>query len=388
MKKVLIILGILAGAVLIIAAGIFLRTRFAAQTESAPSGNEEVVGGLPEGTGGGYSETAGGSAAQGTASLGGLTALTDSTIYDYAVVGEDIRYVRKDGQIVRIGASSSTILSSTKVRDLLDARFSFDGKKVLFKAGLVQSPRWSLYDVEKNSWRQLTIEARDVSWSPKDNRLAYAARKTYTSVITILNTESASARPINLLTLNAEELDVVWGDASTIYFGERGDAGVPGSLWKYDLKINTAQKVRDGIYGADLAWGSKDQGLLFHGKAGGRSGDLELVNRNLQNAQMLSFLTLPSKCAFYMASSSENLLCAIPKDARRMQEAALPNDYEKYSVGGNDDIFSVNLQSGTFRQIVWSQDLTADAIRLKAAAGYLYFVNRADGRLYKLKLPA
>ncbi len=381
MKRTWTVLGIALAAILIIGGGVYLRLRGGSPgTETEPP----AAGGLPvsdNGSDAGNGTTTGGA-------LVPVSNLSQSPIAEYFVeTGGDVLMVHTDGQIVRSG-SSSTIVSSAKVPGLLDAWFSADGKKLLVESGDTGNPRWSVYDVVAGSWRILPISARDVRWAPQDQRVAYFSRRTNSSTLTILDLAKAASQAESVMTLSAEDLDLTWISSTQILFGERTSAAVPSSLWIFDVPLKSARLLLSDVTGVVTAWG-RNQGLLFRSRSTGSGGSLSLVDASLIPVRDFTFLTLPSKCAFYMTGvpPTEALMCATPRDPRAFSGAALPDDYQKKAVMPPDDLYAIGLSSGALVPVLRDPNLTVDAKKLRVGNGNLYFINRWDDLLYHTPLP-
>lgn len=384
MKRVLIISGVVVIAALIIAAGIYLRTRRPAPA-AQPSPAAGVPGGLPS-----AGEIPGSTGAGGGASTGTSAEISiNKPALGYVVLPSgEIRYVQPDGQVVRLTSVSSTVLSTTKISDVLDAKFSFDGRKVLVKAGDSTYIRWSVYDIDKNSWRQLSIDAADANWSPRDYRIAYFARRVSSASLTLFDLSFNSSRPRTLLTLNGEDLTVSWAGSQRLLFGEKASAYVPGNLWKYDLQNGALSLLREASPGMSVSWGNGDSGILFTGRASSRGGTLSLINKDGVELQTFSFTTLASKCNFFTVGTStlERIVCAVPRDTRSFSLAALPDDYFKGVLNTVDSFYVVDPRAGSLTPLPAATALGADASQISVRNNRVYFINKADGKLYGANL--
>lgn len=382
MKKVLYILGIIILAAIFLGAGIILRNRLGAPAGPAAENSAIPEGGLPSaGLLGGISENSSSTTSEGQAAA---VSPTDTGIFAFTVLPDgSLFYVRRDGQIVRKNSSSSTLVSTLKIADILGASFSFDGRRTLIKSGSADNPRWSVFDIQKNSWRQLSLDARDAYWSPADYRIAYFARKTNTALLSTLDLGADSSRAKTLLTLNGEDLDLNWAASDTIFLGERGSASVSGKLWRYDFKSGGLTLVRDNIFGARLMWGHS-YGLLFETLNGGYGGKLSLLSPGGSQTRNFSFLTLPVKCSFFNAASStsELLACAVPADTRGFGTAALPDAYEKGGLQTADNIFLLNPQSGSYKNVSVASNLKLDVESLRVIGNTAYLLDRLNGRIW------
>ena len=381
-RTIFIIVAVLAAAGLVFL-GIWFRSR-GGQPPATGQG-PEPGGSLPVVTGGANDLSPNASSSLTVATL------SKNDVVDYAVnsAGELV-FIKSDGQVIR-SSSTDVIVNSIKVNGLIAARFSRNGQKVLVKSGDTESPRWSVYDVPRNAWRQLDLQARDAIWAPGDLRIAYAGRRLSGTALSVWDLSSDRSRPTVLSQLSAEDLEVQWMDANSLIVGERSSARVEGTLWVVPVRGGAWSVFAESIRGTMYLPNGTGKGLLFK-SAGAVGGSLMLVGDNGEELERFSFLTLPSKCAFYKVAgtstlpASEKLACAMPRDTRLMSGAELPDAYEKRSLMPIDNIFSIDLASGAFTSIIESSQFAFDATALKVYGSDIYFINRLDQKLYRLPL--
>jgi hypothetical protein len=378
MKRTLIIIGVAVGIVLFAGAGWYLSSRGTTtpSTDNSPSGGSS---GLPT-----AGNAAGGNSPTGTGlPSAGATQSYSSEALAYFVRGDkSVLIVEPDGRISLTTSASSTLLNTQRVPDISKVQFSADGKKILVKASKIDalSPSWRVYDVDKNTWRELSIDTRSASFAPEGQRIAYFANRVSGETLTILDLQSSSLKPIALLSLAAEDLDLAWAGPTQIFFGERSSGNVSGSLWSINTNTRAVRKLLSDVAGAEIVWGKADQGLLFRAGQGG--GTLSLVGNDLASLQDFSFVTLPTKCTFYMASSTETLLCAIPRNPQALKNALLPDDYETGAVMTVDDIVHIDLKTGTVIPVLTDPTKLFDVQSMTVSGNAVYFLNRWDNRVY------
>jgi hypothetical protein len=386
-RSLAVILGLVL-AIGVLLGGIYFRGR-ATKPEPGSDASNGTAGKLPASQGGSGSGSA---TTTGAGDLpAGATSLNIADVVEYAVASSgDILAVKSDGRVI-LSSSTDTVVGSQKVAGMLDARFSYDGRRLLVKAGDALSPRWSVYDVKKNSWRQLPVDSRDAAWAPSDYRIAYVSQKAAGVTITLLDLGNDRSAPKALFNLNAEDLILSWTSGSRLLIEERPSATVKGSAWIYDLQKNSLSPFAEtkGL----MTYFEDGQGLTFEAGNGSHGGFLSFIKDDGSGSQKLSFLTLPDKCVFYRntatttaLSAQKKLLCAVPRDSRAFQTASLPDDYYMRAILTADDFYSIDLSDGTFAFIKNGQTASFDAYRLKVVGGKVYFLNRADSHLYSLSL--
>jgi hypothetical protein len=382
MKRTLLITGAVLGAILFAGLGFYFRSGGSAATsvtETPSSGGS--AGGLPATTG-----ASGGDSPSSAPKELPVSPSAPSELLAYFVrPDKSIVAIGPDGKITLTTDVSSTLITTQPISNILSASFSSDGKKVLVKASKTDtlSPYWSSYDIDKNTWRQLSIDARDAVFSPQGETVAYLSRRTSGITLTTLDLSRDAAKPVGLVALAAEDLSLAWMDPSTLLLAERPSGNVPGSLWSVDVRTHLMKHLSDAS-GMETSWG-KNSGLLF--TAGQNGGTLSLVGKDALPNQTLALLTLPSKCVFYSAaSSSEALLCGIPRDTRAFRQASLPEDYLMGTLMTSDDLVSIDLLRGIVTPVMNDPAKSFDVTNLSVSGDTAYFVNRWDHKLYKQSL--
>lgn len=385
MKRSLLVASGVIAAVLLVILGAWFRSRSAAPAEPLPA----LEGGLPGPLGTDPAPLASSTTDQAATAA---APVSGSLIIDYAVnAAGELVTIRPDGQVVR-SSSTDSIASSAKIANLSYARFSFDGRKVLVRSGDKDAPRWSVYDIPRNAWRQLDLQAEEASWSPRDYRIAYAARRLSGATITTWDLGDERSRPRAAAQLSAEDLEVAWMSPNDLLINERSTARLESSFWVFDLRTGSFSEFSEGsLRGGMYASNGIDKGLLFVASAGGSGGTLQLVGGAGADIERFSFLSLPSKCTFYRAPATttiggEMLACAIPRDPRVFGGAELPDAYEKRAVMTHDDIFAIDLATGVFTSLLEASPTAHDAENLKVFGRELFFLSRLDQRLYRIAL--
>ncbi len=382
MKKTLITIAIIGVAGGVIALGFFLRSKSSRNASPETANNSGTVG-LPvagSSAGGAAGETTGGS-------LAGLSSPTLPEIIAYFVRPDGaIVSVGKDGKISLTTQSSSTLLTTQTIDGIASAEFSADGKKILLKISGTDSlsPNWRVYDVSKNSWRTLTIETTQAVFSPQNESIAYFSRKLSGVTLTTLDLSRDTSKPVTFLFLAAEGLSLTWTDPDTIVIGETPSGNVTGSLWSFSMKTRRLSQITAEGSGMSIRSYPGGHKLLFKADNG---GSLSLLQKDFSVEQSFAFLTLPSKCAFYMAaSSSEVIVCGIPQDTAAFRSATLPDDYETQASMTSDSLVYLSINDGVIHRVSVNDAIHVDISEVRVVGNDAYFINRWDDKLYKQPL--
>lgn len=395
MKRILVIVAILVAAAAIVMVGVLLRDR--AFVPEGPAGTLPPPGTLPiaqnnpggEGTGGVPAGQNGNNA--GMLPIGGVTAVAQTAVVDYAVNTQGVIFMAPNGSVIL--ASTTETIARAELGDMLDARFSPNGRWLIAKSGNSNFASWNLLDVAQKTWRAIQADTQEMTWSGDSSQLAYLGFRTGGSALNVYSPQTNSTR--TLLNLSAPDLMLRSKDGSRMLLMDKPSSLVGGTVWQFSPSGNTLTPFATNVAGVEFLWGGvKSGGLLF--TAGPTGGNLNIVNAEGAITQSTTFLTLPSKCVFGESAAtstiqniSDYLICAIPQDQQDLQERQLPDDYLKGKFGTVDTLYAINLFSGVLTQLLpASQSFSFDAANLKVYGDSLYFVNRNDRKLYRVPLSA
>ena len=323
-----------------------------------------------------------------------------------------ILLVQPDGQVFKITKGEEVALSSSLVVDLIGSAFSFDGKKVFIVFGDQAAPQVSVFDIGTKTWQPLALGSvfPSIAWSPNDYRIAYLADKNGTSSLATLDVSNPKAKPQELLKLRLNDAVLQWVGPQQILFIDKTSSLSVGSAWSFDLKKKTLSLIIKDRPGLGIVWGeSSPPGLTFTAELGGKGGKLNLIDGAGRTIRRLNFLTLSSKCSFFVekiagvapASTSTKstttaqsvplagktfLDCAIPRDAQALDISPLPDAYQKKSLFTVDDFYRIDVQNGIVSALLKDSPQALDGSSLKVFNGRLFFVNRFDQKLYTIPL--
>lgn len=434
MNRNYLIIGVVA--IIVIAAGIWL---FLFKGPAGPSGIPGINGSLPlvnGGVGGGSvgvgprngasSGSAGtsGSLPTQAATPAGISSgatkfglISNEPAADYFIdKSNNVTVVGPTGKIATILNGDPSFLSSTEIPDLISARFSYSGVKVLANFGDPSNPQTSIFDITTKAWSPLPVGIISPVWSPSDSRIAYLKTNSDGSVsLTTLDASKASSKPVTLLTLAAQDLTLAWPNKNTIILAEKASGYIEGSVLTYDIPSQTIARPLSGLFGLSTLWSNTTTSvpIAFSNTISGRNPKLSYYPAS-GSPQDISLLTLPSKCAFnYEFEAAQTspasavsstttstaqkqtkasppvgylaLYCAVPQDQNVFSSAHLPDNYNQMSLFTIDLFEKVRMDTGD-ATIVYLPAASLDATNLKVVNNTLFFVNRYDSKLYAISL--
>ena len=211
--------------------------------------------------------------------------------------------------------------------------------------------------------------------------------------------------------IRAEDLALYWIGANQIILSDKTSASYAGSVLSLDIKKKTLSTIIENNLGLQSIWNVPlGVGLVFTSKYSGGGGSVSLFDLSGVRLNGLNFITLPSKCAFFVqqqeasiqatttklasatqaasgaASSTKTLYCAVPRDQKKLGFSTLPDDYLMRALYTSDNFLAINLDTGNTTPILTDTSQALDATNLKIFNGTLFFVNRYDNKLYAISL--
>jgi hypothetical protein len=208
--------------------------------------------------------------------------------------------VRTDGTILSVANGQTISLSSSSIGDFISTAFSFDGRKIAMTSGSVSNPQTSIFDTQSRTWTQLSMGMLSPAWSPLDYRLAFLRDGgTGSESLNVIDLSKTRPAPTVLGTWFVQDMELQWNMPGTIMLSGRPSAFDNTSVLAFNLVKATIAPVVVSRAGFSAIWNAVPQmGLAFGTTPAQRGGHLQLIDATGAVFQNLSFLTLPSKCAF------------------------------------------------------------------------------------------
>jgi hypothetical protein len=339
------------------------------------------------------------SASGSSASSSKFGVVSNDPALDYFVdAANTVILVEPAGIIESISNGATSVMSSATVPNIINAAFSYDGKKVLITYSVATTTKTSVFDITSRSWIHLPDGMQSPVWSPSNYQIAYLAPSSSGSEkLATIDASAANAKPAIITSFAMEDMILQWPTKNGMVISDRPSAFTTGSVWLFTISSRTLSPVIYGALGPESLWGASGTALVF--SAGPNSAGGQLSFRNATGSQnLLSFNTLPSKCVFGPPAAtsaastttvpSSLFYCAAPDDQDTFSVARLPDEYEQKIYFTDDDFYSVNFSTGALNEIFSfsKANLDLDATRMKVFNNVLFFVNRYDQKVYALAL--
>jgi hypothetical protein len=374
MSRRLILIIIIIAIILFASLIAYFIYSFFAQKAPAPVATSTTAGFIPP------------SAGQNQTLPSRISLVSQNPVVDYYQNSDgSVALIQPSGEITLIGASGQeTSLSKPLSSNIIDAKFSSDGKKALIKIGTFN---FSLFDVASSTMTPLDYlgKIEDAAFSPaSSSQIAYLQNNGSYSNLNLTNFGGAKIQTQNLATFAEQDYQMSWPNTNMISLVQKPSSYFPGNLILFNVSAKSASLSIYGLTGLMINWLPNNLGLEFYSNINNRGGNFYLINNSGSQLNRFNIFTLPSKCAFDTNSSS-TLYCAVPRDANFTNQT-LPDDYLMHSIYTNDNIYKIDL-SGNQIELYFNDPLeNYDMSNIKIFGNTFYFINRYDQKLYKMTL--
>lgn len=318
-----------------------------------------------------------------------LVALTQETVLGAAVVNDTestdqkITYVAWDGVINQIDFSggNKNKIGLVAVERIGAVAVSPNGRLIGIKYALASGQnRYLVYDTQNKSLKALPTDTIGLSLSPRGDEVMILSPegnkyKIVTAQANLTDPKSVTVTPIPDLVLD-------WHSENSVALTTRPSGLAWGLLYNLDLKTKKTSRILGNVYGLTSLFSPSGKKVLIAETAEG-GFDLRLKSINLEKNTLVAIneFTLPEKCAW--SQDDRTLFCGVIKTSN---DYIMPDDYYKRKIKSSGEaITRINLDTGQKQKVI---EGVFDAANLFLAPdeSYLFFINKIDGRLYRLTL--
>jgi hypothetical protein len=320
-----------------------------------------------------------------------------SAVSDVPVMGvyldkanEKLRYYSKKNGTVwesELDGTNKQVIESVELSGLKSVQWTANGQATIsefFKDG---NHSYYQYNHDKAVGSSLDEGVDYAVWSNTGNNIIY---KYYD--------RKAKKRSLNLADPDGKN----WKKLADLDFLKVSISSIPQtsliSFWNYPSANEETKLSKVGIiggdsavffsgrYGADFLWSPDGTKALVSSLAykGGSRMTTGLLNMQGEY-QDLNIPTLANKATW--SADGKSIYYALPVEIP--QNAVMPDDYQSEKINTKDTFWKVNVETGKKDRLIEPEEINADydATNLILAndEGSLYFVNRRDGLLYRLK---
>ncbi|MFH1129456.1 MAG: hypothetical protein V1686_01850 [Patescibacteria group bacterium] len=301
-----------------------------------------------------------------------------------------IYYSKINGNIIQSdfdGLNKITV-SDTNLDNLIKVIWSPDKNKTLttFQDNLENVSKYH-YNLSDKKSSPLNQNIDYISWSSDSSKIAYQYQNATTDENTINTSNPDGSRYSAIFKTRMKDLIVEWPKGSTIYLREKPSGLAKSNLYSLNSLSKAFNKVISDIYGFSLKWSVAGDKILYS-KTGSKGENIALfiASANGSGEKAMNVQTLVEKCTW--SQDTRYIFCAIPNNIKDAK--VLPDDFYKGTFVGDDGFYKINTETGEKINLLESEGLNefydANELFLSSNEDYLFFVNKNNGLLYRIKI--
>lgn len=300
-------------------------------------------------------------------------------------------YAKNSGQVYQIdfnGINKRTF-SDKELIGLDSAIWSPDKNKTITKFISAGKTKFYYYDHLELKGTPLKENVDEIVWQNSGNRIFYKYydEKTSQRTLNISDPDGTNWKKLADVTFRYISIAQV-PQSSLVSFWNKPDAFFETDFKSIPLTGGEEKTLLRGVFGADYLWNKTGTvALVSHSDTkGGTKIQLSTINSNGGEFRNLNFPTLISKCVWLKNNTAA--YCALP--GKIPASAIMPNEYDQEKFHTSDTFWRIDILSGQKTRIIELEKINgeydATNLFLSDDEGILFFINRTDGKLYRLTL--
>ena len=323
-----------------------------------------------------------------------FTAISDEPVFGAVLSpdGSSIYYFSgANGQLNQIDLSGklTKVLSTEQFVNIKKIIWNKPEDKAIIKTEPAPgSAKFLLFDIAAKKVTALKDNIDSISWSDQGDKIIYKYYDPKTKKRTISISDPDGSNWHDLADFNYQDVSIApVPDSSQIAFWPTANAFTPTSLNTISFSGGNKKELVKDRYGADFLWAPDGTKAIVScsDQQGGHKVELFSMNGGGGQFQTLTLPTFASKCVW--SHDSKNLYCAMAGNIP--DSAILPNDWQAGKVSSSDTFWKIDTTSGKEDHLIDPQNIPGafDAINLFLSGDEktLFFTNKSDGKLYKIK---
>lgn len=296
----------------------------------------------------------------------------------------------KSGQIFQIDfyGNVQKTLSSENIDNLIYAAWSPDRLGVITRSKNQDAPFY-FHNLSTKTSTPLKNNLDQVIWQTNANRILYKYYDAKTKTRTLNVSDPDSSNWLKLFDLSYKNMSVAQVPRTgLISFWNSGDAYLQTNFQAVPAIGGDVKTIDTSSFGSDYLWNNDgDKALVSHSDTkGGFKIELGVMNANGGEYKGLEIPTFITKCAW--SQDGKIVYYALPGGIP--DNSVLPNDYKDNKFQTTDTFWKVDVTSGKKTRVVEISDIRnqydVSQLFLNKSESLLFFVNKIDGKLYKISL--
>ena len=280
-------------------------------------------------------------------------------------------------------------LSAKELKGLESIEWNMDKTKVISTFQNEGKRAFFLYDFVENKATEIKKNADLIAWDNSGAKIIYKYfdEKTKNRSLEIADNNGSNFKTlVDKLPYRKISLKAV-PQTSLIAYWNYPDINEESKLQIVSALGGENKILFEKRFGADFLWSPDGEKTLVSSFANNSDKKISLGIVDLTGKYTdLNFPTFAQKCVW--SNDKKSIFCAIPGDIPN--DAILPNDYNSGKIKTKDTFWKIDVTTGIKERVLelseLKNDYDADNLFLSSTEDALFFVNKIDGKLYRIDL--
>jgi hypothetical protein len=322
-----------------------------------------------------------------------ITAISDEAVLapwlDMAT--SKIKYYSKlTGKVYTIdldGTNKKTV-SDKNLPGLVGVTWSPDGSRVITRFTQGTSDSFFYYDYNTGAGVQLKDNIDNVIWQ-SNNKIFYKYYDLRSGERTLNIADPDGTNWVKITNLGYKYLSIApIPHTGLVSFWNSPDASLETDFESSSVLGGGNTPILKGYFGADYLWNGDGSNILVShlDQKNGSQMQLSIMNDRGGEFKNLGISSFISKSVW--SKDNKTIYFALP--GPMPNNMTLPNDYLAGKFNTNDSFWKINILTGEKTNVLGASTsnggVDATGLFLNADESMLFFVNRVDGKLYRISL--
>lgn len=237
-----------------------------------------------------------------------------------------------------------------------------------------------LYSVTKNAWELLGNAISDFAFSPNGQSILALEERGGETTLVRFDTLTTSRRETTLFRFGGVDLRLEWPSADRAVLSSVPSYFSEGIFTEINLQTRAFRIVAQGNGLSILTSLKSPRFLMFRPETKAKTTASLYASDGTKLNTYNRFL-LRAKCGASLVDPV--IWCGAPQ-LLPAGSFTFPDDYLKRALFTHDNLVGIDLSTGDFFSVPFSSDSYVDMFFVIHAGDNVFFINRLDGKLYKL----
>ncbi len=221
---------------------------------------------------------------------------------------------------------------------------------------------------------------KSAAWSQDAKTLAYLILQN--DEINLVLSDSSGKKPKTIFRTPIQDVKTHWITKDLFAFTTNASGLAEGFIFTLNRTSGVFKKIVGPFFGLTSLWSEDGSRVLTSStNTNGKNTRMRVWDNSGNVLSAIGVKTLAEKCIF---ANKDEIYCAVPNEI--YQDTTLPDDYFSGEFHPQDRLVYIDLKNNETRELLKEGVFDMSNLVITQNKDYLFFVNRFDGTLWRIKL--